>query len=1335
MKAYTANSKSTLMTSMFRRALLPLLLLALAWLPAPAQQQFQGVCSNVKIVIQQELTLERIGFEAVLEVTNNDGQDPLTDFFADLTFENPLLSTNNTVHDASGLFFVRAPELENINNITGTGVIQPTSKAVAKWFIIPKIAAGGTVPKGVEYRVGCRLSGKIRGLEIPKEVLFAIPDTITVRPEPQLQITYFQPRDVQGDDPFTPEVESPIPFTLGVLVKNAGYGFAKSLKIDSQQPKIVENKNGLLLIARLLGARVQDSPLRTASLLVDLGDIPPGQTRKGAWDMITSLSGEFTEFKATYKHASELGGEETSVITSLNAHFIAHEVMNDSPGRDTIKDFLADTDRDANMIPDTLFESQGYEVPIYYATNVSIAGSAVPGGTVQIQAHADVGGWNYMRLNDPGQARLKIASIVRSDGRVLNTNNFWTNIRYTRIGNVRQNFLNIFDPMDIGDYTYQVTYAQSGPDTNPPVTTLRFAGPVTEAGGWYYITPATQIYFTSEDENPVSIYYSLTNGPFVPAYPFSIPAAGQYTFRYFAHDTSGNYENTNGTVLVVSGDATLEFADVSAPADTIRLAGDALSFRPATAPITFQATANPAQVDATVDIYRGVVGWATVANAPSSPTASSTASLTVGGDNVDYYKYRVDGGPWSGERAVATPISLSGLADGPHAVDVLGRSRHGGYLSEANAVRASWTVSSNAPATTITGTPASPSRTPQASLLVGGTSVASYQWTINGGYYRPEVPISTPLILTNLSSGYQLVAVNARIGSNLQGTNPPTTVNWIYDPLYGYNTPGLSLVRTVTFTNIGTDAQTFVWDGRTTNGVIMTPGAYTVRITLVDALGRTNFTTRLVQIGDLAGTPSVLADVARGPKNPHARRQLVVWQDQSDGNWEIYAQDLRTNGAPILKLTETSLSQENPRTDGRYVVWQARQTNGNWDVFLKDTQSAAPAQNISSSSGRDDINPSVDWPWVVYQSKSTAQPGAPWQLVAYNAIAAQTMLVSPSLQDELDPEVRAGRVVWQDFRDVGYGEIYFRNLETGEYRRITTNHFGQYHPVLGDHWIVWQDNRNSQVDLYGFDLRRNVEVRLTSTPEDESLPFLDGEWVMCQESSLGSLSGNLRLVHLPTQRLVPVTRTTTFKTRPALAGSLALWQETENNLSSIRTAQLPSLQGVFENRNAVPITPALAAARPNAFSLLQLWREQAGVAEITYYSALVPAVVSQTAFWTNGAPAGNNFNLVAGGFLWIKFDQGWVLDLGVNNTSPPNLAAGMNVLSYDKFPSEYSSFQLLRQLGLGNARAVRMLDSEAGRWVLAEVRAGALVGEDFRIPKVAVLLLDLANPISNFLPQ
>src|SRR5882762_2837404 len=111
------------------------LLLCLAALGPTAawpQQQFAGLCARVKIVILQELAIERIGFEATLEVTDNDGEDPLTDFSAELTFTRPASANYPTATDSSSLFFVRAPQLENINDITGSGVIGATRKAVVK---------------------------------------------------------------------------------------------------------------------------------------------------------------------------------------------------------------------------------------------------------------------------------------------------------------------------------------------------------------------------------------------------------------------------------------------------------------------------------------------------------------------------------------------------------------------------------------------------------------------------------------------------------------------------------------------------------------------------------------------------------------------------------------------------------------------------------------------------------------------------------------------------------------------------------------------------------------------------------------------------------------------------------------------------------------------------------------------------------------------------------------------------------------------------------------------------------------------------------------------------
>jgi hypothetical protein len=969
-------------------------LLCLGAVAGPAQQQFQGVCSRVKMVIEQELTLERIGFEALLEVTNNDGEDPLTDFSASITFQFADTTTNGTAGaDASALFFVRAPTLESINAIDGSGVIGPTKKAVVKWFIIPKIAAGGTSPQGVRYRVNCNLAAKIRGAPVPQEVMFAIPDTITVKPEPQLDITYFQPRDVQGDDPFTPEVESPIPFTLGVLVKNSGHGPARKLKIDSQQPRITENLNGLLLVARLLGARVMDSSLRTASLLVDLGDINPGQTRKGAWDMITSLSGEFVEFKASYKHASELGGEETSVITSLEAHFIAKEVLNDQPGRDAIKDFLADVDRDENLLPETLYESDGNLYPVHHQTNATVVSSAGPGGSFQVQLQADVAGLSYLRLTDPGQARLKIANVIRNDGKVLNTNNYWTNIRYTRIGNVRQNFLNLFDLVDVGNYTYTVTYAVSGTDTNAPVTTMYFAGAVTEAGGKYYITPDTQIYFISEDANPVSIVYSITNSAFLPALPFNITAPGEYAVRFYATDSANNVEAAKTNIVVVSGEAALDFAGIDIASNPLFIAGDAVSIRPGSVPLTFQAASNPANVNATVDVFGGVLGWATVSGVPSSPTTSNRATIVVSGENVDFYRYRLNGGVWSAEQPVASSIGLSNLVNGTQTLLVQGRSRYGAYPHESNAVSASWIVSPTAPATRIAGTPASPSRSRSATLVVSGGNVTDYRWTINNGFFRAETSVANPILLTNLTPGPQTVAVNGKISGTFQGISNATTVAWIFDPLHGHAQPGLAKVRTVNYSNIGAALQTFTWDGRNDGGTLVPPGWYTIRVTLADSLGRTNFATRLIRIEDLSGGSSVIADVVRGPKNPYARRNTVVWQDQSDGTWQIYAQNVSLSNSPVVKLTHGVLAQENPRTDGRWLVWQGRQTNGNWDVYVKDLQSTNAPQAITSTSLRDEINPAVEWPWVVFQSRSTVDPNAAWQLRAINLLTSYTELL------------------------------------------------------------------------------------------------------------------------------------------------------------------------------------------------------------------------------------------------------------------------------------------------------------------------------------------------------
>src|SRR3989304_5484545 len=681
-----------------------------------AAQQYQGLCSYVKIEILQELTLERVGFLATLEVTNNEGDASITDFSAALTFG--MDAGDGTITDASHLFFVQPPKIRSITAIDGTGIISPGQKAIVEWFIIPKLSAGGTTPDGKQYEIGAQLAGSIYGLEISQDVLRVLPDTITVKPDPELDITYFQPRDVDGDNPFTTDiVESPIPFTLGVLVKNIGYGQARSVKIASEQPRIVENLQGLLVVPQLIGSRVDDQRTDSTSLTVNLGDIQPGRCRKGAWDMITTLSGEFTEFRASYTHAQELGGRDTSLIRDINAYFIVHEVMNDQPGRDNLLDFLAETLGGEQLIPDTLYESDCNILPVNRLSNVEVLNFNYSGFAATVRVTADRENWVFIRLDDPAQARYRIASIVRSDGKMLNPNNYWTNIRYRQGDNAKLTYLNIFDFVALGEYQYTVTYEPTGSDTEPPVTTILFSGPNQKMGGKYFVLPETQIFFIAEDDSPVGTYYKLDSAPdFLPAYPFNIADAGEHILEYYSADIAAN-EEVHQVVSVVVSAADPGIGNITTDSENRFIAGDTISVRPTSVTIGFNGVVSADILNADIDVFRGIFGYQTVSGVPSSPTASNTATITVGGENVDYHRYRLGGGAWSSEFPVSQPVNLTGFS-GPVMLSVSGRNRDGSYHADREAGIASWTVDAAAAPVVITGVPEMPSRSTNAALIV-----------------------------------------------------------------------------------------------------------------------------------------------------------------------------------------------------------------------------------------------------------------------------------------------------------------------------------------------------------------------------------------------------------------------------------------------------------------------------------------------------------------------------------------------------------------------------------------------------------------------------------------
>jgi Ca2+-binding RTX toxin-like protein len=420
----------------------------------------ESLCAEVKIEIQQELTLERQGFEAIMRITNSLDTFALEDINVTVNFTdddgNTVTATSNT-SSSSAEFFINVDDSHNVSSVqTGgdgqitNGVIASASAGEIRWLIIPTANAAGQTENGELFFVGATLSYTYGG---EQETIEVAPDSIVVKPQPALTLDYFLTEEVVGDDAFTPAVEPAEPYTLGLRITNSGYGHAGAVKIESAQPTIVENEQGLAVDFTITGSFLEDQP-SSPSLLMDFGDIGSQEAKVGRWIMETSVSGKFTEFDASFTHADELGGELTSLLQATNAHLLVKDVKMDLAGRDGVKDFLA-FDQTNNLF---VFESEttGNDEPLcsdcisVTALSGSLSAEQNSSRSLTLASGAAVG---YVKLADPYAGSKVLTKVVRDDGKVLDKANAWTSKSRADDKINFDYFINVFDTNAAGSYT------------------------------------------------------------------------------------------------------------------------------------------------------------------------------------------------------------------------------------------------------------------------------------------------------------------------------------------------------------------------------------------------------------------------------------------------------------------------------------------------------------------------------------------------------------------------------------------------------------------------------------------------------------------------------------------------------------------------------------------------------------------------------------------------------------------------------------------------------------------------------------------------------------------
>lgn len=376
-----------------------------------------SVCTSVTINITQKVVMTREAFEGTLTIYNGNKTTAMQEIKLDLEIkdENGVLRND--------LFQIDTKALSILTGIDGNGTLAADQKGSATILFIPEKGAAPTVPKSYSFGGSFSYLDPFTNVTVTKPLF---PVTLDVNPSPDLFLHYFMQRDILGDDALTEPIEPIVPAELAVMVQNNGYGTAKNVRIESAQPKIVENEKGLAVNFALIGSNLNGQPTQLGLTNINFGNIAPKTSTIGQWWFTSDLLGHFISYETKLTHLDSRGNPDLSLISGATLHELIKSVRVYSGVEDNINDFLVNEVQDSKETPDIIYLSNGGTLDVYPAVNSSTTGSIASGNNeIELLVTPKQPGWNYHKLDDPGNGEYKIISVTRSDGQIIPLDNVW----------------------------------------------------------------------------------------------------------------------------------------------------------------------------------------------------------------------------------------------------------------------------------------------------------------------------------------------------------------------------------------------------------------------------------------------------------------------------------------------------------------------------------------------------------------------------------------------------------------------------------------------------------------------------------------------------------------------------------------------------------------------------------------------------------------------------------------------------------------------------------------------------------------------------------------------
>ena len=395
-------------------------------------EESNSICSTITLSFDQRMVMTRQAFRGTLTVNNGHEANVLQDLTLNLEVRDDN-GTLATTHE----FQINAESLDNFDgelNLDAGWSLDANETGVATILFIPTKYAAPTEPKDYSFGGTFSYTDPYNGLTVTRELN---PVTLTVKPSPNLEMTYFMQRDILGDDALTTDVVEPMePAEFSLLINNVGYGDATNVRMVTEQPKIIENEKGLLIDFELLSSQLNGGEKTLAmggSVPTEFGTIPAHSTAYAQWWIQSTLLGHFTEYDIKATHVTSYGNEDLSLLDTVTIHELIRSIKVPAEENKVLAGFLVNDITDAEDMPDMLYLSDGVVESVSVTSETTISKNSDTEYLLTVTPMQ--AGWNYGSLVDPTYGKQDIVRIVRqSDGAEINLRNIWQTDRTLRDG-------------------------------------------------------------------------------------------------------------------------------------------------------------------------------------------------------------------------------------------------------------------------------------------------------------------------------------------------------------------------------------------------------------------------------------------------------------------------------------------------------------------------------------------------------------------------------------------------------------------------------------------------------------------------------------------------------------------------------------------------------------------------------------------------------------------------------------------------------------------------------------------------------------------------------------